>query len=387
MNKNNQEMNLPPHVQEKFEEEIRVEIIRQQTENDLRTNQIYQEFFKQFNPNSVETFIKNYARRKALYLTRGQEYLNLQEQSDLKYKMLAEEALWAIQQKKLFNLQCQWRAGQIKLKGVEHSTQFLSLASNIQHCPYIAPVSRAELDLYIKYLKSGQARQVFGFDNWQDYEAFRAEHQAGMIEGVDDVNDIHIPSWYKFYDEHMGTAYLLDLEDIRGEKENRYRSLARQKQLENIRNQETKRFNDSRPFISIFDTEMVESFVKKFEDKKTLKYCRAVETFQQQMDEQIELEDAIETLRTANTVVPINGNPDWREAIIKAANQYELNQVAGALVAVHQEYTFRVENSINFPQSLIDKKREEYAFQLCEVAKQQILEGRRLAGESEDMKF
>jgi hypothetical protein len=127
--------------------------------------------------------------------------------------------------------------------------------------------------------------------------------------------------------------------------------------------------------------------VKKFEDKKTLKYCRAVETFQQQMDEQIELEDAIETLRTANTEVAINGHSDWREAIIGAAHQYELNQVAGALIVVHQEYTFRVENSINFPQSLIDKKREEYAFQLCEVAKQQILEGRRLAGESEDMKF
>jgi hypothetical protein len=387
MNKNNQEMQLPAHVQEKFEEEIRVEIIRQQTEEDLKSNPVYQEFFNQFNPHSVESFIKNYARRKALYITRGQEYLNLQEQSDLKYKMMAEEALWAIQQKKLFNLQCQWRADQIRLKGVEHSTQFLSLAANIQHCPYISPVSRAELDLYIQFLKSGNARQVFGFDNWQDYEAFKTEAESGYIPGIDSTNDEHMPAWYRFYDEHMGTAHLMDLQDYRGEKENRYRSIARQKQLDNIRRQESKKLNDSRPFISIFDVTLVESFVKKFEDKKTLKYCRAVESFQLQMDEQIELEDAIETLRSAGTKVSIKANADWKEAVIDAARQWELSQIAEALPAVHQEYAFRMENGINFPQSLVDKKREEYAFTLCEMAKQQILDGRKILGEPEDMKF
>jgi aspartate aminotransferase-like enzyme len=105
------------------------------------------------------------------------------------------------------------------------------------------------------------------------------------------------------------------------------------------------------------------------------------------MDEQIELEDALETLRSAGTKVSIKANADWKEAVIDAARQWELTQIAEALPSVHQEYAFRMENGINFPQSLVDKKREEYAFTLCEMAKQQILDGRRILGEPEDMKF
>ena len=62
MNKQIQDLKVPAHLQDKFEEEIRVEIIRQQTEEELRSQSVYQEFFKQFNPHSVDSFIKNYAQ-------------------------------------------------------------------------------------------------------------------------------------------------------------------------------------------------------------------------------------------------------------------------------------------------------------------------------------
>lgn len=378
---------MPPHIQEKFEEEIRVELIRQQTEQELKSNPVYQEFFSQFNPGSVESFIRNYARRKAFYLTRGQEYIQQEEQSGFRYKMIAEEALWAIQQKKLFNLQCQWRAEQIRLKGVEHSSQFQLLSANIQHCPYITPVSRAEMELYVKFLLSGHASLVLSYDNWQDYEAFKAEYQSGSIPSIDDLVEEHMPAWYRFYDEYMSTSSLLDLPDVRGEKEQRYRSIARQRQLEQLKRTNTPKQVDSRPYISIYDTEMVESFVRRFEDKKTLKFCKAVEQFQQMLDDHIELDEAIEILRNAGRQVRIHANDDWKSAIIEAANQYELEQIAHLLPAVHQEYVIRMENGINFPQSLIDKKRAEYAFQLCENAKQQILEGRRILGEPENLRF
>jgi len=387
MKQNNQEMNLPPHIQEKFEEEIRVELIRQQTEEDLRTNASYQEFFGQFNQNSVESFIRNYARRKAMYLTRGPIYLDQQEKGGLKYKMFAEEALWAIQQKKLFNLQCQWRAELIKLKGVEHSTQFLSFAVNIQHCAFISPVSRAETELYNRFLRSGYAKNIYGFDNWQDYEAFKTEYNSCFTSGLDNCDDEHMPSWYRFYDEHMGTSNLLELPDIRGEKENRYRSISRQKQLKNLRDQGVTKIVDNRPYISIFDTDLVNNFVKKFEDKTTIKYSRAVEEFHLQMDGHMELDEALETLLTSGVTVSIKANQDWKEGIIDAARQFEMDQIASTIPSVHQEYAFRMENGINFPKSLADKKKEEYAFQLCESARQQILDGRRSLGESEDMHF
>lgn len=386
MKNNTPETQFPAHIQEKFEEEIRLEIIRQQTEEDLRSNHIYQEFFAQFNASSVDLFIRNYARRKAVYLTRGPQYLQQKEQQGIRYKVLAEDALWAIQQKKLFNLQCQWRAEQVKLKGIEHSTQFLLLSANIQHCAFISPVSRKEVEMYMNFLRSDLGTQVQGYDNWQDYEAFRAEHENGTIPGLDE-NDDHIPAWYRYYDEETGTASLMDLEDIRGSKELKYRSLARQRQLDELRKSNPAGSSDERPYLSIFDTEVVETFVKRFEDRKTLKYCKAVEQFQQSLDEQMEVEDAIETLRQASQSVPVSASSDWRTAIIHAAQRYELSQVAEILPAVHQEYTFRVENCINFTQSIVDKKRGEYAYQLCELARQQILEGREICGESRDFNF
>lgn len=386
MKNNLPETQFPAHIQEKFEEEIRLEIIRQQTEEDLRNNQVYQEFFSRYNAASVDLFIRNYARRKAVYLTRGPQYLSRKEQQGIRYKVMAEDAIWAIQQKKLFNLQCQWRAGQVKLKGIEHCTQFLLLSANIQHCAFISPVSSAEIQLYMEFLRSDKGQQLQGYDNWQDYEGFRAEYENGSIPGLEEVAET-IPAWYKFYDECHGTHTLLELEDIRGEKENRYRSLARQKHLDEIRSKQPSASQDERPYLSIFDMEMVESFVKEFEDKKTLKYCRAVEQFQQSLDDEMEVDDALETLRNAVVNVPVSAHADWRAAVIQAAMRYELDQVAVLLPAVHQEYTFRLENCINFTQSIVDKKRGEYAFQLCELARQQILEGRVIAGENRDFNF
>ena len=101
MNEKNTQSQLPPHVQQQFDEEIRMEIIRQQTEQELRINPTYHLFFCNYNERSVDAFIRNYARKKANYITKGPSYMKAQEHEQLKYKVLAEEALWAIQQKKL----------------------------------------------------------------------------------------------------------------------------------------------------------------------------------------------------------------------------------------------------------------------------------------------
>lgn len=378
---------MSPRIQEKFNEEVKGELIRLQTEQELRSNPLYHDFFQQFNAASVESFIRSYARRKAFYLTRGREYLQEEEQQMFRYKMLAEECIWAIQQKKLFNMQCQWRAEQVRLKGVEHSSQFQFLGSNIQHCPYITPVSKVELDLFIRFLKSDRAVLNVNYDAWQDYEAIKAEYQSGVIPSIDDEYEQQIPSWYRFYDSYMGTSALLDLPDVRGEKEKRYRSIARQRQLEHIKSHGSVRELDDRPYLSVHDSVVFESFVRKFEDQLTFRYCKAVESFQRQLEEQIGLDEALEKLRSANVSISIKANSDWKSAIVDAAKQFEFAQIADLLPAILEEYHFRLENGINFPQSLMDKKRCEHAFQVCENAKRQILEGRKILGEPENMRF
>ena len=196
-----------------------------------------------------------------------------------------------------------------------------------------------------------------------------------------------MPAWYRFYDQHMSTSTLLNLPDVRGTKENRYRSISLQRQLDKMKKSKEAKQVDSRPYLSIYDVETVETFVKQFEDHKLLKYCKAVESFQEQLDEHMELNEALETLRQSNCNISIRSNKDWKSAIIEAAQRFEFSQIACLMSAVHQEYVIRIENSINFQQSLIDKKREEYAYQICENAKRQILEGRGILGEPENFRF
>ncbi len=380
---------LPQHVQEKFDEEIKAELIRQQTEEELKSNPAIQHYFSSFNEQSVEGFIRNYARKKALYIMQGPNIINNKENEDLKFKVLAEDALWTIQQKKLFNLQCQWRAEQIKLKGIEHTNQFLLLSANIQHCPYITPISRAEMDLYIKYLQSAFVGDLFWLNSWQDYDAFKADHLHDQQASEEERNMMatRIPSWYSFYDYHMGTDVLMSLPDYRGEKEQQYRSIARKRQAEEIKQQNLSRKLDDRPFINAFDSITLEEFIKEFENKSLLKYCKAVEGFNNRLDANIDVEDAINTLRNACEEISLAASEDWREAIIESARNYELKQISNMLPVVFQEYHFRRENSINFSQSELDKKRAESAFQICEVARKQILKGRLISGEAEDFNF
>jgi hypothetical protein len=379
---------LPAHVQEKFDEEIKAELIRQQTEGELRSNPLMQSYFSAYNDQSVESFIRNYARKKAIYITKGPVYINVKEQEDLKYKLMAEEALWSIQQKKLFNLQCQWRAEQIKLQGIDHSSQFLLLSANIQHCPYLTPVSRAELDLYIKYLQSGSVGDFLWFDGWQDYEGFKADFLHQQSDDAErDMLTTRIPAWYSFYDYHMGTDVLMSLNDVRGSLEQKYRSLARKRQAEEIKKQNLMRTIDKRPYINAFDTMAIEHFIKEFEDKKLLKYCRAVEGINTRFDDSMEVEEALETLRSAHEPVSLEASDDWKEAVIEAARRFELSQIASMLPMVFQEYHFRLENSINYEQTDFDKKKAESAYQICELARKQILMGRLLCGEDEDFNF
>lgn len=380
---------LPLHIQEKFNEEIKAELIRNQTEDELRNNPVIQQYFSKFDKNSVDGFIRNYAVKKSVYVTQGPVIINSREQQELKFKVLAEEALWSIQQKKLFNLQCQWRAEQIKLKGIEHSAQFFLLSANIQHCPYITPISRVELDLYINYLESGNVGNLYWLDSWQDYESFKSDHLHFIDADDSDRNMMatRIPAWYSFYDYHMGTDILMTLPDTRGEKEKKYRSLARKHQSQEIKKQNLTRKHDRRPFINPFDNNVIENFINEFEDKKLFKYFKAVEGFNNKLEANIDVEEAINTLKQACEAISLNSSEDWREAIIESAKNFELKQIASILPVVFQEYHFRRESGINYSLSEIDKKKTESAFQLCETTRKQILLGRMLSGEQEDFNF
>src|SRR5689334_17752666 len=125
------------------------------TIRELYGNARYWEFFKTFNEESVHEFITEYASRKAYYLINGNRLVTKKEREQFRFRDLAENCLWEIQQKKLFNMQVEWRAGLIELNDVEVTRDFYCWEKAIRKCNLITPVSANELSLYMDYLESG----------------------------------------------------------------------------------------------------------------------------------------------------------------------------------------------------------------------------------------
>src|SRR5665213_924310 len=91
-----------------------------ETYEDLKNNSKYKEYFEQYRPDSIEEFIKSYSQQKGnCWLRHGEMYLKLENDAHNWFRVEADKCLWEIQQKKLFNLQCLWRAEKIQLEGVE----------------------------------------------------------------------------------------------------------------------------------------------------------------------------------------------------------------------------------------------------------------------------
>ncbi len=83
----------------------------------LRSEDRFKEYFNQFDPASVETFIENYAKDWVHWQTTGKSLRDYEKQKKDDWMKGCIYGLKVIQQKKFFNLQCLWRAEKIKLEG------------------------------------------------------------------------------------------------------------------------------------------------------------------------------------------------------------------------------------------------------------------------------
>jgi hypothetical protein len=78
---------------------------------------------------------------------------------------------------------------------------------------------------------------------------------------------------------------------------------------------------------------------------------------------------------------------DWKDGIVSAAKRVEGEHVAAVMPSVFQEYLVRRENGLGHPYSVKDCLQEERAQAACELARHQILEGRRILGEPTNFRF
>ena len=115
--------------------------------NELNNNPEIQQLKEKYSHSSVDSFVRFYATDKVRILEWGQFNDQWDEDNNIQWVELANEGLSQIQQKKLFDLQCLWRAGNIDLEGVLISNDFSRWERDVMNCPFIPPITPQEVDL------------------------------------------------------------------------------------------------------------------------------------------------------------------------------------------------------------------------------------------------
>lgn len=383
MDEESEEYQLDKYTQNKLAEEKR--LIEEEKElkikwrQEIEQNKEIQAHLDKYKKISVDAFITHYVNHKFQVYRYGDMYIKLAEDERTKWIDLAHEQLKCIQQKQLFDLQCQWRAEQIKLNGVEKCIDFKKWEEDILNCPFLKPISESDIELYQEFLTKFEldfANQFWNIE-WQDYD----EIKGGYDE---DSEETSIPEWYQFHYENSETSSLLLLPDIRGEKEEFYRRIwyvNQNKEIEKKQKDQPIKLTDNRPYLNASDRGMMSFLFSNFEDQLTQKrdqyYRMAIEEYR---DTSI-YEDMFRELIEANEDVSIDGHYDIKEAVEMAYNSYYAKKTAEHLPLAYEQYL------LTRKMGFVIKGERDYFGDLDDIYTKSILGGRELNGEPRDFNF
>ncbi len=358
--------------------------LEKEIDNDLRTNPKYREFYDKYRPSSIEDFIKRYAIKKNLWIKYGELYVQQKEKRTLRYKTIARMLLSEIQQVKLFNMQCLWRAEQLEIPEIAVTQDFIYWEKNIDNCPFLTPISREEFDFYKEYALTDDAeiptgRFLYGYEDWQEYDKIK----RSFIINKDNDGYVEVPpKWYVYYYNRHNGAPCTYLPDIRGDKEEFYFDIWR-KHLPEVSTQPSPRQLETRPDFEYYKDDKLNLFIDRFEDHKIREYAGVMMEEKDAEDD----EDLLEALTTLNnaeeTVEIISDNLPWRDAILKTAELYEREQAYSELENVYRSYLQRLKLGIAFET---DEDISHYK-KFAEIDRRHLLEARKFNNEPEDFNF
>lgn len=375
-----QEGKLSAQAQKEIDKITEEEAQMAQWRKEMMASEVVKQYLDQYDEDSVNSFLDRYLSQKASWVKYGDMYAKMKEEEELQFENEANQYLEMIQQKKLFDLQCQWRAEKVQLDGIVITYDLFAWGDDILNCPLIEPINEDDIAFCQHYLYTGN---LYDEDadldpDWQDYDSIKEGYKTDNREG-------YYPAWYEFYDERKGTGANLLMPDIRGEKENFYRDLyfderdAKEQAAEAPAQQPA---TNSKPTLSTYDDKVMEYLIYKFENKQVQYQYKACKWGISDSYEEERLQQMFRLLTKAEEFVPIEANSNWLEALELAVAKYKRRKVAEALPGVWEQYMMNIEMGIAF-----HVERESIHKQLRDIVGQQILTGRRLNGEPEDFNF
>ncbi len=401
-------------VQYEYDSARAREEIFKTTLNYLNTDKKVQKYLKKFQPETLQQTLRSYAWQKARWIV-DQDYARYWHDYELlKDKNKAEEHLGNIQQKKLFNKQCEFRAEQFTHPALETTYDFNYWERNILNCPFIDPVTDDDVELYIEFMNSYFGENLAFLGSWQDYNTYCTdritvlgqmhkpdpddvdeEDEGGDdddFDGDDDDTQQNrlMPPWYVFWDERRGAGNYYLLKDTRQDKEFAYSRLAAAEERKMW--EEKLKINppDKRPSLDLFLDKVI-PFIEKYErPEEREKIIKAYHTHKDVYDSKEEgemefVKNAWYSLSDCYEPFPITqGITDWKEALIATSKNWEHQKQIKLLHVVHDEYLFRLQTGIEQPY---DKKNASYYREMADKLKAQILRGREIKGEPQDLNF
>ncbi|MCC6385438.1 MAG: hypothetical protein LC117_06820 [Bacteroidia bacterium] len=338
--------------------------------DELYTSARYHDFFNHYSDESANEFIRQYASRKALYTLQGKQLEDEKLENDLKFRTLAEKYFEEILQKKLFDLQCLWRAGKKHLENVLVTRDFLHLEFDIHNIPFLKPVTRYELEIYLDYLNSTETQADHNY-KWQDYNQFKSAYDKGMMD--------QIPEWYRFYDQALGIESLLHYDDIKGNKENSL--LARFYENTEANND----FSEQKPELE-FNFNTLEFFVHTFEDRNTIRTFTVAERKHPDLDSNKRLLDAFNLLFHTEEEISISGKGNWKELLIDTAGKLYKQKITQSMKEIFTEYSLRINSGIACSAARENSLNNFYASQ-AEHYRKKIIAARKAKGEPADFNY
>ncbi|MBG8554666.1 hypothetical protein [Hymenobacter guriensis] len=359
------------------------------SEADILADPRLREWLASYQPLFHELFLRNYATLLQQLHTHGKQY-----EKDLEYLLHqheepAAEHLWLIQHQKLFDLECQWRAGLVTVPGAQLTSNFEDWHDHIRACPVLTPISPEELALFDAFLAQltdpdELSDSHLSSDFWlhRRYRSLRTRAQD-----PDEADDL--TEWTQFWDLHRGTGYLRSLPDVRGDLEFHYEKASRKP----AKATPAPAPPDPRPQVPTYGPEynqLVRELLRRYEPARLLRQFEARQqlTAYDAAEDSLTLPLALERLQNAGPgLVPIQAHADWRQAIIQAANRHYLDQLRAALPQVYEAYRQRETLGIAHPTPDDDAPHSPHPDEFFNEQKKRILKGRRQLGEPENLDF
>jgi hypothetical protein len=347
--------------------------LREKWKAEIVQDEELKNYMNKFQGGDIESFAKTIVDRKMRllkdldWLIRRHEYA-----PEIKHRKEAEKAIELIQQKKLFNIQCLWRANQFEHPLLRCTYDFHFWEEHVNDCPFLDPASVEDIQLMQAYLRKPELEYTPRY-LWVDYQDY---HELLKME---DDHYVNMPPWYEYYDQYRNTGNLLKLPDLRSKHERMLMAAVRK---EEAKKEKEKEKENPKPLVVLdkrkyFDNHNeIEKYFKTFEkDKHFMEINREHKIYMKEVKEKNDddLDMAIYTLRQAKEPIEMVGGKDWKEAIKETAQRYKNLMVADDLDLLQEANALFTELGISTAKEDLTEQLNEHGGFMVKRLKQGAL--------------